>query len=320
MDFPGIPEGTKDALPEEMRALRQITDRLRHQFEQAEYGEVYTPTVERQSTLALGDRSIADGAFKLLDEHGEVLVFRPDMTIPIARVAASSFASQAPPLRLYYQAHTYRDEGGRPSEMLESGVELLGLAAPTGTVEVLGLLCGCLDAVGLLDYRIGIGDATIYPNLLASIVPDLDQRKRIMHELSTLDFVGLEREVRAADLSPQDAELLIELPRIRGSSAVLGQDLDPTATGLMQGLRKLDDSLPDTVRSRAIYDLGLCRRPGYYTGTIFEVYDPAWSGPVGGGGHYDDLLGRFGRLMPAVGFSLHIESLHGALYDEGRKK
>ena len=52
-----------------------------------------------------------------------------------------------------------------------------------------------------------------------------------------------------------------------------------------------------------IFDLGLVRDLGYYTGAIFEVYDPALGHVIGGGGRYDDLLGRFGRPLPACGFA-----------------
>jgi ATP phosphoribosyltransferase regulatory subunit len=67
-----------------------------------------------------------------------------------------------------------------------------------------------------------------------------------------------------------------------------------------------------------IYDLGLVRSIGYYTGAVFEVYDPTLGVPIGGGGRYDDLLGRFGRKLPAVGFALFVDSLHQALAGEER--
>ena len=67
-----------------------------------------------------------------------------------------------------------------------------------------------------------------------------------------------------------------------------------------------------------LLDLGLVRNIGYYTGAVFEVYDPALGGPIGGGGRYDDLLGRFGRRLPAVGFALDVDRLHVALAGEER--
>jgi ATP phosphoribosyltransferase regulatory subunit HisZ len=73
------------------------------------------------------------------------------------------------------------------------------------------------------------------------------------------------------------------------------------------------------VGERVIFDLGLTRELGYYTGAVFEVYDPALGVPLGGGGRYDDLLGRFGRALPAVGFALNVERLHIALMGEERR-
>ena len=76
--------------------------------------------------------------------------------------------------------------------------------------------------------------------------------------------------------------------------------------------------LPAAVAERVIFDLGLARALGYYTGAVFEVYDAALGAPLGGGGRYDDLLGRFGRDLPAAGWALNVERLHIALVGERR--
>ena len=60
-------------------------------------------------------------------------------------------------------------------------------------------------------------------------------------------------------------------------------------------MRRVHELLEPAVAERVIFDLGLVRNIGYYTGAVFEVYDPALGAPIGGGGRYDDLLGRFGR-------------------------
>ena len=54
-----IPPGTRDVLPDEMRELRALTDRLRGTFEVAGYGEVYTPVLEYEEVLRRGDNSAA---------------------------------------------------------------------------------------------------------------------------------------------------------------------------------------------------------------------------------------------------------------------
>ena len=81
-------------------------------------------------------------------------------------------------------------------------------------------------------------------------------------------------------------------------------------------MRAVLAGVDDKARRRVIVDLGLARALGYYTGAVFEVYDPALGVPLGGGGRYDELLGRFGRALPAVGFALNVERLHIALMGE----
>ena len=87
-----------------------------------------------------------------------MLVLRSDMTVPIARVVASRYASAEPPLRFCYFAHCYRGVSparGQPRELLQAGIELIGSPAPEGTAEALTVLCRALDATGLKDYRSG---------------------------------------------------------------------------------------------------------------------------------------------------------------------
>ena len=314
-----IPSGTRDVLPDEMRELHALVERLRGVFDAHGYGEVSTPTLEYEATLTRGDLGGVTSAYRLFDEQGNVLVLRSDMTIPIARVASSRYSQAEPPLRFCYVAHAYRGvrmHQGQAREFLQAGIELLGAPAPDGTVEALTVLCAALDASGLETYRIGLGDASLYPALLDAVGVAPDRRHGVLHELVTRDFVGLEREIRALGLPAGDAELLLRMPQLRGGPEVLAE-LPATMAGPVAGLRAVHDGLPEAARERIIFDLGLARSLGYYTGAVFDVYDPALGVPIGGGGRYDDLLGRFGRPLPAVGFALGVERLHMALAGEG---
>ncbi len=83
-------------------------------------------------------------------------------------------------------------------------------------------------------------------------------------------------------------------------------------------MRAVHALLAPEVAERIIFDLGLVRSLGYYTGAVFQVYDPAYGVPIGSGGRYDELLGRSGDRCPAVGFALNVERLHIALTGEER--
>jgi ATP phosphoribosyltransferase regulatory subunit len=257
------------------------------------------------------------GVYRMFDETtGEMLALRSDMTVPIARVVGTRYATADPPLRFCYFAHAYRavrPQRGQPREFLQAGIELVGSPAPEGTAEALTILCRALDAAGLRDYRVGVGDASLFPALLAGLdVPD-ETRARMLRELVERDYVGLERE--ASQLGVRDE--VLRVAQLRGGPEVLEAPAGPVADAC-EGLRGVHALLEADVASRIIFDLGLLRDLDYYTGAVFEVYDPALGAPIGGGGRYDDLLGKFGRPLPAVGFALGIDRLHIALAGEER--
>src|SRR5687768_10058936 len=91
-----------------MRELRAITEALRGVFDARGYGEIATPALEYESVLEKGLAGAASPAYRLFDEHGETLVLRSDMTLPIARVVATRYAEAEPPFRFSYVAHAYR--------------------------------------------------------------------------------------------------------------------------------------------------------------------------------------------------------------------
>ena len=303
-----------------MRELRAMTDRIRAVFERAGYGEVYTPALEYESNVAGGWTGLTQPAYRVFDEQGNVLVLRTDMTIPIARLVATRYAHAEPPMRFCYFAHAYRGvrpQRGQSRELLQAGVELIGSPTPDGTVEALNVMCAALDAAGLRNYRVGVGDASLYPGLLDAVGVGAEARERILQALVEGDFVGVQREVHTTGVSAEDAELLLRVPTIRG-----GPELLATLSGALEsaatGMRAIHALLEPRVAARVIFDLGLVRSLGYYTGAVFQVYDPAHGVPIGSGGRYDELLGQFGRPMPAVGFALNIERLHIALTGEER--
>src|SRR6201999_2754218 len=71
---------------------------------------------------------------------------------------------------------------------------------------------------------------------------------------------------------------------------------------------------------RVQIDFGLLRDLGYYSGAIFEVYDPALGHVLGGGGRYDGFLANFGLDLPAAGFSLYLERVHVAQMEKESRR
>jgi len=307
-----IPSGTRDVLPDEMRELRDITEAVRGVFERDGYGEVWTPALEYEAVLARGGG--LSPAYRVFDDHGEVLALRTDMTVPIARLVATRFQTADPPLRLCYFAHAYRGvrpHRGQMREFLQAGIELVGAPTPGGTAEALTVLCHALDATGLRGYRIGLGDASLYPQLLRSLRVGERDGERLLAALVARDFVALDSELARLGLDDEDAQLLLSVPQLRGGPDVLGGSEGPVAQAVA-GLRRVHELLAPEVAGRVILDLGLVRNLDYYTGVIFEIRDPDGSGrPIVGGGRYDGLLSHLGapEPVPAVGCAFWLDRI-----------
>jgi len=321
-----IPPGTRDILPDEMRELRGLSNTLLQTFEGFGYGEVWTPTMEYEDVLVQGDERAAGASYRLFDENGHVLALRPDMTIPIARLVATRFASAELPLRFCYLSHAYRavrPQRGQQREFLQAGIELIGASAPAGTAEVLEVLCASLDAAGLTRARIGLGDAGLFRKALEAMDVKVEAQGRALEALERHDFVALEAEVNELGLDESKRDVLVALPQLRGGPEVIdraielgGDDISIATSRLRETAEAISSK---GISDRVIFDLGLVRDLGYYTGATFEVYDPALGHIIGGGGRYDDLLGRFGRELPACGFALFVERLHVAQAEEERR-
>jgi ATP phosphoribosyltransferase regulatory subunit len=317
-----IPPGTRDVLPDEMREVRALTGTLHAVFQRAGYGEVWTPTMEYEDVLRRGDDRAAGAGYRLFDEHGQVLVLRSDMTIPIARVVSTRYSERDVPIRLCYFAHAYRDvdpRSGQQREFLQGGLELIGMPEPRGDAEVAGLVIEALLEAGLTRHRLGLGDGSLYRILLAELEVDEEERMPLLEALSRRDLVEVEMLVDRLALGKAATDLLTTLPTLRGGPEVLEHAGDEPVSAAVENLRACYELLAERgVADRVIFDLGMVRELGYYTGAVFEVYDPAVGFALGGGGRYDDLLGRFGRDLPACGLALDVHRVHVAKNAEER--
>jgi ATP phosphoribosyltransferase regulatory subunit len=319
-----IPPGTRDVLPDEMRELRKLHAALIEVFEGFGYGEVATPAIEYDEVLARGGGRSAGSGYRFFDESGDLLALRAEMTVPIARLAASRYAAAEEPVRLCYLANAFRavrPQRGQMREFTQAGVELIGAPAPQGTAEVIEVLEAALDAAGLDRAVIGLGDADLYRQLLAELGVEGEARDSILERLATHDLVGLEAELSAVEgIGEKQCATCVALSQLRGGPEVLdearalgGEAVERATTRIGETVEALAArGAADRVR----IDLGLLRDLGYYSGAILEVYDPALGHVLGGGGRYDGLLKRFGLDLPAAGFALYLERVHVAQMEE----
>ena len=154
------PLGMRDTLPELYETKAAVRNKMSDEIKKWGYQFIETPALEYYETIGEASAILDQQLFKLLDQQGHTLVLRPDMTTPIARVAASKLLNQRIPLRLAYSANVYRAqqrEGGRPAEFEQMGIECIGNKSTSADAEMIALMADVLKAAGLEKFKITMG-------------------------------------------------------------------------------------------------------------------------------------------------------------------
>lgn len=303
-----VPEGVRDLPPGEAADRAAAVAAVREVFRRWGYREVATPTLEYLETILQGaGPGVADRLVKIVDRGGELLALRPEMTVPIARLAATRLLRQAaPPLRLAYVAPVFRGQEGsglRLREFTQAGVELLGDAGVDADAEVVALAAAALGRAGVRDAVMHLGDLGFLADALSAL-PEGEQEE-IRLRLYRREFAGAGEEISDAGTRA----FLRALPDLQGPGALdrAGRFVRSSQGEASLGrLQAILDRL-GAYGAAAAVDLSIIRDFSYYTGTVFEAFGAGTGYPLLGGGRYDTLLARFGADCPATGFALGIE-------------
>ncbi len=314
-----LPSGGKDVLAVEAEELRGIEAALRARFEAFGYREVMTPVLEFADVVDRAQEGRLRDTFRLFDEGGRVVVLRPDLTIPVARLIATRMADHPGPVRVSYVARAFRPPApGRPraSEQRQAGIELVGEEGAGADAEVLALLVESLRSAGLPGLRVAVGDVSLMAAVLdgLGIAPEI--RRDLGGALAARNFVEWRRLARAVLPTGPGSALLCDLPSLRGGPEVLARITTevPSAAGACERLaRTLSLIAEHGADDAVILDLGVLREWTYYSGVVFEAYAPGVGTPIAMGGRYDGLGARFGCDRPAVGFGITLDLLHQGL-------
>src|SRR5918998_4412908 len=144
------PPGTRDVLPPESTRLLDVQARILERFRMHGFREVITPALEYSEVVE--EPKLRDASFKLFDPDNQMLLLRPEMTTPIARLVAQRLQNSPPPHKLSYSLPVYRRVGvgrGQSAEFRQAGVEVVGSASPGEDAGALALLFDVLKHLGL---------------------------------------------------------------------------------------------------------------------------------------------------------------------------
>ncbi|MBX3011911.1 MAG: histidine--tRNA ligase [Caldilineaceae bacterium] len=344
--------GMRDFLPLDLLRRNYVIDIIERVYQSYGFEPLETPTMERLETLLgkygeEGDQLI----FRILkrgdklqraleDERTENGVsdagMRYDLTVPLARVVAQYRSTLPRYFKRYQIQPVYRADRpakGRYREFFQCDLDVVGSASQTVEAEVLAAGSQVLKELGFGNaahpFALRLNHRGVLRGLMEVSGVPLDREGDALVAIDKLDKIGLDgvrKELDQRGIASVAAEHLLThlaaAPTNNGDTiAWLSDLLEASETG-SNGVNELktvlaysqDGPAADCLR----VDPYLARGLSYYTGPIFEIEFPGFSGSGGGGGRYDDLVGMFsGQRIPACGFSLGLERILLLMEEQG---
>ena len=310
--------GTRDVLPPESTRLLDAQAGVLERFRLHGYRPVVTPALEYSEVIE--EARLRDSAFKLFDRDNQMVLLRPEVTTPVARLVAQRLSNAPTPYKLSYSLPVYRRVGvgrGQSAEFRQAGVEVVGSSNPGEDAGAISLLFDVLTSLGLRasrDFSVVLGQAAFYKGYLSRVAPGVADA--LLAALADKDLVRVDEISRA--LPPDVAAGVREVPRIVGPAtdgSVLQRAeryaaASEEAGAALENLRRILEHLEVAgCLEGLMLDFGLAGRHDYYTGAVYEVYASGLGFTVANGGRYDNLLRRFGEPLPATGFAISLERL-----------
>ena len=334
-------KGMKDILPQEQRMRDFVQSKILETYKASGFERISTPILEDSENL---DKS--DGGdnlnliFKVL-KRGEKLEaalakqnptdkdlsdmgLRYDLTLPLTRFFSANRNELCFPFKVIQTDRVYRAERpqkGRLREFVQCDIDILGDSSVNAEVELIDVTANAMLSIGFKDFYININDRRILRNMLETMgfLPEsIDSVCITFDKLDKIGADGVKAELQEKQFDKkaidalvdfiQQGEITLDNVISRCSDASIGDDLKY----IIQTAKKVSGGKYDVK-----YCPNLVRGQGYYTGAVFEIASPLFTGAIGGGGRYDNLIGKFtGQSIPAVGFSIGFERICSILLEQ----
>lgn len=325
-----LPAGLRDVLPPEAAHEARVVEALLAQFAAHGYERVRPPLVEFEESLLAGSgAAMASQTFRLMDPVSQRMMgVRADITLQIARIAATRLAGAPRPLRLSYAGEVLRVRGSQlvpERQLCQVGVELIGAASAEADAEVISMAAEALGAFGVNNLSADLTSPRLVPALVSALGLETgaadDLRDALDHKDAARVAAAAGSHARLfgallAAAGPADQALAalqkLDLPRpVKAEASHLAE-----VVRLVRAAIPALDLTIDPVENRGFE---------YHTGVSFSLFVPGVRGELGRGGRY--VAGApfarrakgagetVGAGEPATGFTLAMETVLQALPD-----
>lgn len=310
-----LPSGTRDEFGVRAEMKEAITANLFAIFKRRGFSKLTTPILEYADVFKPLNLTNYR-PYQLLDEQGEALVLRPDLTLPVARVMSTTGVEL--PAKWYYSGDVFRVKkqlSGSYNQLTQAGIELVGYASLKGEWECLKIALEGVAAAGITDWTLELGDARFTDAVLAALPIPEPTKNALKQALFAKDLSRYKQLCKPlADTAFEP--FLNEWPWLFGSFDDVIQIVDtlpdlaalvPVISNLKQTAGFIKTQAPD---QEVFLDLSIPSPQSYYTGMAFQGYTQNSSDYLFSGGRYDELLTSFQQVKePAVGLAFDTDAL-----------
>lgn len=313
-------KGADDYYPEENSVKNKIFQIWRDTAKKFGFKEVETPVFEPLELLTKdsGDEIVSQ-LFTFEKRGSENLGLRYDGTAPCTRLFMQSQKELPKPIKWFYIEKMWRYErpqAGRMREFYQFGAEFFGSDKPGADAELISLLYNLLINMGLKpkDFKIKFNNRKLLQGILLSFVTKdkLIPALRLIDKKSKIDEKEFDKGLK--ELGIKDFKKLKEILEIKTIADLRALEKDGLA---QEGFLEMKQ-IYDLVKDKVVIDLTIARGLGYYTSTVFEVFDKDEKfRALAGGGRYDNMVGKIGGIdTPATGFAMGLTTITLLLKDK----
>lgn len=316
------PEGVRDIYNIECGKKLALENHMKKVFQQYGYHDIQTPMFEYFDVFGKEIGTIpSKDLYKFFDKDGNTLALRPDITPSIARAAATLFQDETVPIRLCYTGNTFINHSsyqGRLREVTQMGAELIGDSSAEADAEMLALVVETLLTIGLKEFQLNVGNVAYFQSLMADANLDEEENARVIELINNRNYFGVEEYLDSIHVNRSTKEAFGMLNELVGGIEVLvkAKDLSPNSNAVLaiKRLEKIYNILKIYGFEKYVtFDLSMTGTYGYYTGIVFRGYTYGTGDAIVKGGRYDNLLEKFGKQSPSIGFAIVVDELMNAM-------
>lgn len=317
------PEGVRDIYNSECQRKLKVMEQIHKTLGAYSYHDIDTPTFEYFDIFNMDKGSAASNEmYKFFDRNNNTLVLRPDITPSIARSVAKYYADLDLPIRLCYKGNTFinaHQHQGKLSEFTQIGGEIINDDSSAADAEIIASVISCLLSTGLDLFQIEIGDVSFFKGLSIEAGLDEETEEKIREYIQIKNFFGLSEFVAKLDINEGIKEILSNFDNMFGDVNMLDRARayvkNEMSLNALDRMNKVYNALCSYGYEGYIgFDLSMLNGYNYYTGIVFRGYTYGTGDAVVKGGRYNNLLGKFGKDAPSVGFAIYVDDLMNALY------